>query len=101
MANTFNNAKASGIGLTSTTIYTVPTGTTSVVHALYLSNVTTSTIKVTVKIDSVHVLKDVEILANSTLLMNKPLNMLAGESLIVSSDTDLSLDVVASILEVS
>lgn len=101
MANTFTNAKSAAIGTAPVTVYTTPAGTTAVIHGLFITNITASSVLVTVMLDAYNVLKDVEIRANSTLVVNKPVNLLATEDLIVVSNTASSVDVVVSVLEVS
>lgn len=101
MANTFTKATAESIGTSEVDFYTVPASTTSVVHSLFLSNKITAPIKVDVKLNTTLLLKNVEILDESTLVFNKPINLLTTDVLKITSDTATSLDAVAAILEVS
>ena len=51
MANTFKNyVSSSAVGTSETTIYTVPSSTTAVIIGCNIANVTSSQIKVTVKV---------------------------------------------------
>lgn len=101
MANTFTRAKQANVGTTPTNIYTVPTSTVAVTHAIFLTNVLSTDITVTVSVGGVNVLKNLPIKANSTALPNKPVNMVAGDILTVVSNTNTSLDVYLSILEIN
>ncbi len=101
MANVFTNAKAALVGTAGTDVYTTPAGTTAVIHGLFISNLLATAIKITVKSGTYNILKDVEILPESTLVVNKPINLQAAEVLTVVSNTDVSADVFVSVLEVS
>jgi len=101
MANTFTNAKQANIGTTPVAIYTAPASTAAVTHAVYLTNILSTDIAVTISVGGVNVLKNLPIKANSTALPNKPINMIAGDVLTVTSNTALSLDVFLSILEIN
>ena len=53
MANTFKNyVSSSAVGTSETTIYTVPSSTTAVIIGCNIANVTSSQIRVTVKVTS-------------------------------------------------
>ena len=86
MANTFKNA-ATGSNTSITTLYTAPGGTTSVVHAMYLSNVdgtNDATINISVSGSAnfsgrKYLLKTVNVPADSTVIIEKPINLGAGE----------------------
>lgn len=101
MANTFNNAKASNIGTSDVIVYTSPIGTTAVIHGLYLSNKTVGDITVTVKVGTIILINSATIKAKSTLVFNKPINLLAAEELIVVSNTGASVDAFVSVLEIT
>ena len=105
--NTFRNAGVA-IGTSRTTVYTTPAATQSVIHALYISNVDgvndgSVTIEVTIDNGTTyrHIAKTVPVPANSTLVLDKPINMEAGDILGLTASVDGDLEVFASILEIS
>jgi len=101
MANTFTKAVSSAsVGTTEETIYTVPSSTTGIVVGINLANVVNSQIKVTVKLNSVHLVKNVPVPAGSALaVLDGKLVVQAGDVIKVKSDTADSTDVIISILE--
>ena len=101
MANIFTNASSESVGTILTDVYTVPAGVQAVVHAVYLSNVLGTTINVNLLVDTTNVLSNIEMLASSSIVLNKPINLKAGQVLKVRSSADVSLDIFCSILEVS
>ena len=108
MANTFKNA-ATGSNTTINAMYTCPGGTTSVVHAIYLSNVdgeNSATINLSVSGSANfttrrYILKTVEVPADSTVIIEKPINLGAGDILETQASADGDIDVFASILEIT
>ena len=105
--NTFKNAGAA-IGTSRTTIYTTPAATQTVIHALYISNIdgvndASVTIEVTVDGGTTyrHIAKTVSVSADATLILDKPINMEAGDILGLTASVDGDLEVFASILEIS
>jgi len=105
--NTFRNAGVA-ISTSRTTVYTTPSATQSVIHALYISNVDgvndgSVTIEVTVDGGTTyrHIAKTVPVPANSTLVLDKPINMEAGDILGLTASVAGDLEVFASILEIS
>ena len=108
MANTFKNA-ATGSNTSVTTLYTTPGGTTSVVHAMYLSNVdgtNDATINISVSGSAnfssrKYLLKTVNVPADSTVVIEKPINLGAGDKLETQSSANGDIDVFASILEIT
>ena len=108
MANTFKNA-ATGSRTDLLTMYTCPGGTTSVVHAIYLSNVdglNSATINLSVSGSANfttrrYILKTVEVPADSTVIIEKPINLGAGDILETQASADGDIDVFASILEIT
>ena len=108
MANTFKNA-ATGSNTSVTTLYTCPGATSAVIHALYVSNVdgaNDATINVT-KSGSAnfqtrrHLMKTVNVPADSTLIVEKPINLGAGDKLETQASANDDLEVFASILEIT
>jgi len=115
MASTFKNA-----GLTVPTtdtsagdLYTAGGSETAVIHAVYLSNASESssakvTVKVTVDGGSTfyHVGKNLEIPANNTLTLDKPINLENNDILRVVADpspdsSSVQVEAVASILAIT
>ena len=108
MANTFKSA-ASGSTTTIQTLYTCPAATSGVVHAIYLSNVDgTNDATVSVSIsgsanfdDRRYILKTVDVPADSTVVIEKPINLGAGDKLETAASANGDIDVFASILEMT
>ena len=108
MANTFKSA-ASGSTTTIQTLYTCPSATSGVVHAIYLSNVDgTNDATVSVSIsgsanfdDRRYILKTVDVPADSTVVIEKPINLGAGDKLETAASANGDIDVFASILEMT
>jgi len=108
MANTFKSA-ATGSSATLGAFYTCPVSTTAVVHAVYLSNVDGSndeTISLSISgsanfNDRKYILKTVEVPADSTVVIEKPINLGAGDKLEAQASQTSSIDVFASILEMT
>ena len=107
MANTFKNAGVA-IGTSATTLYTAPAGTTGIIHAIYISNVdgnNDATIDITVTDTSAgqtyHIMKTVEVPADSTLVIEKPINLEAGDILKVKASSASDLEAFASVLEMN
>ena len=108
MANTFKSA-ATGSSSTLGAFYTCPASTTAVVHAVYLSNVdgvNDETISLSVSgsanfNDRKFILKTVDVPADSTVVIEKPINLGAGDKLEAQASQTASIDVFASILEIT
>jgi len=108
MANTFKSA-ATGSSSTLGAFYTCPASTTAVVHAVYLSNVDgTNDATVDVSIsgsanfdDRRYILKTVDVPADSTVVLEKPINLGAGDKLETKASANGDIDVFASILEIT
>ena len=108
MANTFTSA-ATGSRTDLLTMYTCPAGTTAVVHAIYLSNVDgTNDATVNVSIsgsanfnDRRYILKTVNVPADSTVVIEKPVNLGTGDKLETQASANDDIDVFASILEMT
>mgnify|MGYP003305996182 CR=1 FL=1 len=90
MANTFKNAGVA-IGNTNTTLYTCPAATTTVVHAVYISNVdgtNDATVDVLVTDNSLgsdfYIMKTVDVPADSSLVIEKPINLLGQKYITIS-----------------
>ena len=108
MANTFKSA-ATGSRTDLLTMYTCPAGTTAVVHAIYLSNIdgpNDATVNVAVSgsanfQDRRYILKTVYVPADSTVVIEKPINLGAGDKLATQASANDDIDVFASILEIT
>ena len=108
MANTFKSA-ASGSTTTIQTLYTCPAATTAVVHAVYLSNIdgtNDATIDLSISgsanfDDRRYILKTVDVPADSTVVIEKPINLGAGDKLETQASANGDIDVFASILEIT
>jgi|TARA_R100001509_G_scaffold113682_1_gene68916 hypothetical protein len=108
MAQTFKSA-ASGSTTSIQTLFTCPASATAVVHAMYLSNVdgtNDATISVSVSgsanfNDRRFLLKTVEVPADSTVVIEKPINLGAGDKLETQASANDDVDVFASILEIT
>ena len=108
MANTFKNA-ATGSSTDIVPLYTCPGGTTAVVHAIYLSNIdgtNSATINLSVSGSANfqtrrYILKTVEVPADSTVIIEKPINLGAGDKLETQASADGDIEAFASILEIT
>ena len=108
MAHTFKSA-ATGSTTNLTTLYTCPVGTTGVVHAIYASNVdgvNDASISISVSGSANfntrrYLLKTIEVPADSTVVIEKPINLGAGDKLETQASADGDIDVFASILEIT
>lgn len=113
MASTFKNQGAA-LGVTdSGSFYTAGGSTQAVIHALYISNhETSSAIKVNVKVTTdggstfYHVGKGLDVPANNTLVLDKPINLEPNDIIRVYADvladsSTPTAEVFASILEVT
>ena len=108
MANTFTSA-ATGSRTDLLTMYTCPAATTSIIHAIYLSYVdgtNDATVNVAVSGSATfqtrrYLLKTVDVPADSTVVIEKPINLGAGDKLETQSSANDDIDVFASILEIT
>ena len=107
MANAFKNAGAA-IGTSRTDVYTCPPDTEAVVHAVYLSNVDGSdSVDATIEVydNSVttyyHVGKTLPVPADSTLVLDKPINLNASDKLTVTASAASDLECFISVLEIT
>jgi hypothetical protein len=90
-------------------MYTCPVSTTGIVHAIYASNIdgtNDATISISVSgsanfQDRRYLLKTVEVPADSTVVIEKPINLGAGDKLETQASADNDIDVFASILEMT
>ena len=113
MASTFKNQGATLSAGAETDFYTAPGGTYSVIHALYITNKSSTNIgKCDVKVTTdggstfFHVGRSLDVDVNNTLILDKPINLEPSDILRVYADPNpdsSSVDVEAfvSILEIS
>ena len=115
MASTFKNAGMTVITSdnASANLYTCPSATTAVIHALYISNKSaTNVANVDVKVTTdggttfYHIGKSLQIPVENTLVMDKPINLEANDKirLVATANDDSSLpdvEAYASILEIT
>lgn len=105
--NSFKNAGVA-VGTSRTTLFTCPAGKECIVHALYLSNVdgTSSAdvdIEVTVDGGSTYryVGKTLPVPADSTLVLDKPLNLEASDILAVTASAASDIEAYCAVLEIT
>ena len=102
MANTFKNYVSASVGTSATTVYTVPSSTTSVVIGLNVANRAASQITVDVQLGSTYIIKAVPIpVASSLSVLDGKIIMETTETLVVTSSAASSADVILSVLEQS
>ena len=102
MANTFKNYVSSSVGTSATTVYTVPASTTAVTIGLTVANTTASQITVDVQAAGVYVVKGAPIPAGSGLsVLDGKIILETTDTVVVTSDTATSADVILSVLEQS
>ena len=109
MANTFKNAVTGSSSVGIGAIYTTPADTATVVHALYISNVdgtNDATVDIAVSGSAffsgrTYLLKTVNVPADSTIIVEKPINLGAGDKLETQASANGDIDVFASILEMT
>ena len=116
MANAFKNAGVA-IGNTATTIYQTPIGVnSSVVHSIYIANVdgvNSATVNIEVSTDGAgsgsffHVAKTVQVPADSSLILDKPINLRnannasVGDLIRATASTAGDLQAFVSVLQIT
>jgi hypothetical protein len=115
MASTFKNAGMTVITSdnSSADLYTCPGATTAVIHALYISNKSSTNVaNVDVKVTTdggttfYHIGKSLQIPVENTLVMDKPINLEANDKirLVAAVNDDSSspdVEAYASVLEIT
>jgi len=102
MANVFKNYTSASVGTSPVTTYTVPSATVAVTIGLTISNTTASQITVDVQCAGVYVVKGAPIPAGSGLsVLDGKIILEATDTVVVTSDTATSADVILSVLEQS
>ena len=100
MANTFKNYVSAAVGTGATTVYSLPSSTTAVIIGCNVANITSSQIRVTVKVADTHVVKEVPVPANSAIsVLDGKIIAETTDTVKVTSNTASSADVIVSALE--
>lgn len=100
MANTFKNYTSASVGTSPVTTYTVAGGTTSVTIGLTISNTTASQITIDVQAAGVYIVKGAPIPSGAGLsVLDGKVILEAADTVVVTSDTATSADVILSVLE--
>ncbi len=100
MANVFKNYTAASVGTGTTSVYTVPGGTTAVMIGCNLANRTSTQVKVDVQAAGVYLVKGVPVPAGSALsVLDGKVILESVDRIEVTSDTASSCDVLVSVLE--
>ena len=100
MANTFKNYTSASVGTGATTTYTVPSATTSVMIGCNLSNRTASQINVDVQVAGVYLIKGAPVPSGSALsVLDGKIILETTDTVVVTSNTATSCDVIVSVLE--
>jgi len=113
MANTFKLKTKASIGTSLTTVYTVPTSTTTVVIGLTVANILGSSVNASAQIvtasttgdnaDDVYFIKDIPLPSGSAveIMAGNKINLEAGDIVKLKSNTASALDASLSIMEIS
>ena len=102
MANTFKNYTSASVGTSPVTVYTVPSATTSVTIGLTIANTSATQITVDVQAAGVYVVKGAPIPAGAGLsVLDGKIILETADTVVVTSDTASSADVILSVLEQS
>jgi|TARA_Y100001937_G_scaffold92022_1_gene124558 hypothetical protein len=108
MANNFKLKTKAGVGISTENVYVTPSATTTTIIGITLCNTSGSGINVGVGItrasaDDIKILKNVPIPQGSSLefMQGNKVVLEATDTLTVDSDTNSSLDVALTILEIS
>jgi len=100
MANTFKNYTSASVGTSPVTTYTVSAGTTSVIIGCNIANVSTSQIVVDVQLAGAYLIKGAFIPAGSSLsVLDGKIILEATDTVVITSNTASSADVILSVLE--
>lgn len=102
MANTFKNYTSASVGTSPVTVYTVPASTTAVVIGCNIANRESTSITVDVQLGSTYIVKGAPVPAGSALsVLDGKIIAETTETVVVTSDTASSADVILSVLEQS
>jgi len=102
MPNTLTNYTSAAVGTSPVTTYTVPSATTGTIVGLMVANVSSGLISVDVQVAGVYLVKGAPIPTNSSLsVLDGKLVVKTTQTVVVTSDTAASGDVILSVLEQS
>ena len=108
MANSFKLKTKAKVGVTTTNVYVTPSGTTTTVIGITLANISGSGVNVGVGVtrasaDDIKLLKNVPIAQGSSLefMQGNKVVLEATDTLTVNSDTNSSIDVALTLLEMT
>jgi len=102
MANVFKNYVDTGVGTSPSTSYTVPASTTAVMIGMTVANVEASQITIDVQCAGAYLVKGAAIPAGSSLsVLDGKIILETTDTVVVTSDTAASADVIISVLEQS
>ena len=102
MANTFKNYTSASVGTSPVTVYTVPASTPAVVIGCNIANRESTSITVDVQLGSTYIVKGAPVPAGSALsVLDGKIIAETTETIVVTSDTASSADVILSVLEQS
>lgn len=102
MPNTFKNYTSTSVGTVATTVYTVPSATVAITVGLNIANVTANQITVDVQAAGAYLIKDTPIPAGAGLsVLDGKIILETTDTLIVTTNTASSADVILSVLEQS
>jgi len=105
--NTFTNAGNPALGTSASDIYTCPASTQAAVHGCFVANTSPSEITTNVQVvdssngQTYKVFCEVSIPGYSSVSMDKPLNLKAGDKVQAFSNTGSASSIFLSILEVA
>jgi hypothetical protein len=107
MANEFKNAGVA-VGTTATVLYTCPASKEGIIHALYISNIdgtNSADVDVEVSVDGgttfYYVGKTIPVPADSTLILDKPINLESLDVIRLTASVAGDLQAFASILQIT
>uniref|UniRef100_A0A7U3YCT9 Uncharacterized protein n=1 Tax=Geobacillus sp. (strain Y4.1MC1) TaxID=581103 RepID=A0A7U3YCT9_GEOS0 len=101
MATTPKRLYKGTAGTTSTTVYTVPASTTTIVKNIVLTNKTGSAATITITIAGTEVVYNYSVAANDTVVLDLSLVMSATEIITVQAGTANAINVYISGVEVA
>ena len=108
MANTFKLKTKKNVGVTTASVYVAPSSTTTVVIGITASNISGNNINVGIGItrasaDDVHLMKNVPIPQGSSFefMQGNKIVLETTDKLTVNSDTNNSIDVALTIMEIT
>jgi hypothetical protein len=98
MADITTNFSASAVGTSQTVVFTSSTVNGAIVHSLFVANLLATDIIISIKAANTHLVKDMTIPGNNTLVLDKPVTLQNGQTVTVQSDTAASVDVFGSVV---